>query len=307
MARISAHVYLVEVRELRARSSDNRQFGKFDGKTSLRTALSNILAKWSSFRKVPTFKRVFEIEKTWGNTGPLTGIIKAGEYGRSGEIVSSVDGKITYRTSTDEAAPDRFYFHLSVPDHAKKGILCLQQTGLHGVKGLFESIVQGEFESKFPSYRLHIRSLTMADALEHYLKRGRVEEVIVEKHEIPADIADKFGGQNKVYSGKFTYSVKPSSSALFNRKGLLAYARGEEKLEDVFDLDEHGFDVVKTKVSIDGELKTINLTRPEQMNSSVDLTSDLKYGLDGHPTDASLKAEFNKVAKGFADRGGIKL
>lgn len=307
MPRISAHAYLVEVRELNARSTDNLKFGKFDGKTSLRNVIRDILSGWSNYAKVPAFQRVFMVEKAWGNTGPLVGVIKAGEYGTEGEIVSSVDGSIKYRKGKTEASPDQFYFHLELPDDGKRGILCLQQTGLHGVKGLFESIVTGEFEKKHPSHRLHIRGLTMADALQDYLKRGSVEEVIVEKHEIPADIADKFGGQNKAYPGKFTYSIKPSSSSLFNRKGLIAYSRGEKTLDDVFSFDEHGFDVVKTKVNVGGEVKVVNLTRPDKISSSVDLTNDLTYGADGHPSLVSLKREFEKVVKGFSERGGIKL
>src|SRR5690606_32312545 len=122
----------------------------------------------------PAFKRVLKVEKAWGNTGPLTGIVKAGEYGTEGEIVSSLDGGVKYRRGKAEASPERFFFHLELPDHERRGILCLQQTGLSGIKGLFESIIAGGFEKKYPDYRIHFRSLTMADAMQQYLSRGTV-------------------------------------------------------------------------------------------------------------------------------------
>jgi hypothetical protein len=147
----------------------------------------------------------------------------------------------------------------------------------------------------------------MKDALADYLKRGVVEEIIVEKHEIPADIADRFGGANKPQPGKFIYTVRPSDSKMFRRDGLLAFSRGEKPLSDAFTFDEHGFDVVKTKVSVGGELKTINLTKPESISSSFDITDDVKIGPKGFPTADSLKNEFCKIVTELAKRGGIEL
>ncbi|RUX96136.1 MULTISPECIES: hypothetical protein [unclassified Mesorhizobium] len=302
-----ANAYLVELRGLYAKSSENLKFGKFDGGTDLRTAIQKILSKMTTFSKIPLHQKVFSIEPKWGKSGPLIGFLKAGDYGFASDIIDTDNGKVAYNKKKTESLPDPFYFHLELPDNEKRGILCIQSWGLSGVRSLFETAISGQFDKLYPAYRLHIRSLTVADALAEYLKVGSVEEVIVEKHEIPADIADRFGGNKTVQPGKFVYSIQPSDKGMFKRDGLIAFAKGEKKLEEVFDFDDNGFDVVKTRIRVGGELKTINLTKPENLSTSYDLTADVKIGQNGFPTFESLKSEFVKIVDDLAKRGGIEL
>ncbi|WP_027682392.1 hypothetical protein [Rhizobium leguminosarum] len=309
MASCRVVAYLVELRKLNARAADNLHFGSFNGpgSESLRTALQKILVKMSRYQKLAMHSQTYKFVPTWANTGPLTGKLFVGEFGQAADIIETANGKVAYQKKKTEALPHPYYFHLEVPDKETRGILCLQQTGLSGVKTLLETILVGIFEKQYPEYRLHVRSLTMTDTLVHYMKNGVIEEIIVEKHEIPADIADRFGGARKSYPGKFTYSIKPDKSSLFKRGGLIAFSKGQKTLDEVFEFGDLGFDVVKTKVRVGDELKTVNLTRPESINTSYDITDEVAVGADGYPTTASLKAEFTKIVQDLAKRGGIKL
>jgi hypothetical protein len=306
MKRCKAVAYLIEVRKLNARSNDNLKFGKFDGAHALRTVLQKILHSYPKYAALKLHEKIFKVDLDGGNAGPLTGLIMSGDYGQAGDIIDSTNGSVSYKKKKTESLAEPFFFYIAVPDHETRGIVVLQQAGLHGVKGLFETAVVGVFEKQYQDYRLHVRQLTVADALAEYLKTGDVEELIIEKHEIPADIADLYGGQKKTYPGTFTQSIK-SSAGLFKKDGLIAFAKGQKKLEDVFEFDDHGFDVVKAKIRIGNETKPVNLTKPDSISMSVDITADIKFGADGHPTRASLKSEFDKVAKDLAKRGGIQL
>lgn len=302
-----ANAYMIEVRKLHARSTENLKFGKFDDATDLRSVFQKILLKMNTFSKIPLHQKVFRVEPKWGKTGPLTGYIYSGDYGFESDIIDTDSGAVSYNKKKTESLPEPFYFHLELPSNEKRGILCLQSLGVSGVRNLFETAITGQFEKLYPEYRIHIRNLTVADALADYLKTGSVEEVIVEKHEIPADIADRFGGTNSVQPGKFVYSIQPSDKGMFKRDGLIAFAKGDKPLDEVFSFDEHGFDVVKTKIRLNGELKTINLTKPDSLYASYDLTGDVKIGPNGFPTLASLKSEFQKIVDDLAERGGIEL
>lgn len=306
-----AVAYLIEVRKLNAKSTDNLRFKDFNGADSLRTVLQKILLKYAKYQNLKLHEKLFKIELIKNNAGPLVGRFMAGDYGQAGEIIEATNGSIAYKKKKSEALPEPFFFHIALPDNEKRGIVCLQQTGLGGVKGLFETAVVGVFEKQYPEYRLHVRQLTVADTLSQLLKNGLVEEVIVEKHEIPADIADRFGGQHKAYPGKFVYSIQPKTaflkSGMFKKDGLLAFAKGKKNLEDVFEFDDHGFDVVKTKIRVGDEIKTVNLTKPDSISSSYDISKDVVIGGDGYPTLASLQSEFNKIVVDLAKRGGIKL
>lgn len=297
---------MVEVRKLNARSSDNLNFGTFEGNQALRTVLQRILRKYPKYAAVKLHDKIFKIDLDRGNTGPLTGLIMSGDYGQAGDIIDSTNGDVAYKKKKTESLAEPFFFHIAVPDHESRGIVVLQQTGLQGVKGLFETAVVGVFENQYPEFRLHVRQLTIADTLAEYLKTGDVEELIVEKHEIPADIADLYGGKRKVYPGKFIQIIK-SDAGLFKKDGLIAFAKGKKKIEEVFEFDDHGFDVVKAKIRVGDELKSVNLTKPDSISMSVDITEYVKLGTDGHPTRDSLKREFEKIAKDLARRGGIQL
>lgn len=306
MKRCKAVAYLIEVRKLNARSNDNLKFGKFDGSRALRAVLQKILQQYPRYSVLKLHDKVFKVSLDRANDGPLTGLIMSGDYGQAGEIIESTNGNVSYKKKKTESLAEPFYFYIAVPDKERRGIVILQQTGLQGVKGLIETTLTGVFEAENPDYRLHLRQLTVADTLAEYLKTGNVEELIVEKHEIPADIADLYGGQRRAYPGTFTQSIR-SSAGLFNKSGLIAFAKGQKKLEDVFEFDDNGFDVVKAKIRVGDELKSVNLTKADSISMSFDVTDDLRFGLDGHPTKASLKAEFDKIAKDLAKRGGIKL
>ncbi|MCV0396180.1 MAG: hypothetical protein K5872_04610 [Rhizobiaceae bacterium] len=305
MKRCSVAVYLVEVKELHGRTS--LKLGEFDGHSNLRDVVQKILARLGIYRKIDLYHKVFRVAlDPIGNDGELTGLIHSGDYGLAADIINSDSGVVAYKKRKTDSLTDPFYFSLHLPPKETRGILCLQQFGLSGVKTLFENVLAGQFGRKYPNFRLHIRGLTMTDALVDYVKRGVVEELIVEKHEIPADIADHFGGVKKTYPGKFSYSIKPSRG-LFKKSGLLAFAKGEKELSDVFDFGEHGFDVVKTKIRVGDELKPVNLTKPDSISTTFDITGAVQAGQDGYPTKASLAKEFKKIATETAKRGGIAL
>lgn len=306
MKRTKAVAYLIEARKLNARSNDNLKFGSFDGSQSLRTVLQQILRRHSKYTPISLHEKIFKIDLDRGNSGPISGLIMSGDYGQAGDIIDSANGNVAYKKKKSESLAEPFFFYIAVPDNETRGIVVLQQTGLQGVKGIFETAVVAVFGAQYSEFRLHVRQLTVADALADYLKQGDVEELIVEKHEIPADIADLYGGQKKVYPGTFTQIIK-SSAKLFKKDGLIAFAKGKRSLEDVFEFDDHGFDVVKAKIRIGDELKTVNLTKPDAISMSVDVSDTLSYGNDGHPKRTSLRSEFEKVAHDLAKRGGIRL
>jgi hypothetical protein len=307
MPRCRAVAYLVEVRELNASSKSNLKFGSFDGSTDLRSVMLGYLRKMNTYSKVAHFQKTFKVKlDKVSNTGPITGMIYAGDYGQISDIIDSNSGKTSYTKTKTDSLTTPFYFHLELPPKETRGILCLQQFGLSGAKSLLVGALTGQFESFFPDYRLHVRSLTLADALKDYLKGGVVEEIIVEKLEIPADIADAFGGVKQAQPGTFSYSIKPSNS-LFRKDGLIAFANGTKELADVFEFGEHGFDVVKAKIRVGGELRPVNLTKPDAIATSFDITDYVKMGPNGFPTPASLASEFKKIVDETAKRGGIVL
>ncbi|AZO35528.1 hypothetical protein EOA27_21950 [Mesorhizobium sp. M2A.F.Ca.ET.037.01.1.1] len=175
MPRCKVVAYLVEVRKLNASSKQNLKFGSFDGTADLRDTILKYLQKMVTYSKVAHFQKTFKVvlDKP-ANTGALTGMVFAGDYGQASDIIDADSGKTTYKKKKTESLPSPFYFHLELPPNETRGILCLQQSGLNGVKSLFEGAIAGQLQKYYPDYRLHVRSMTLADALKEYLKTGSV-------------------------------------------------------------------------------------------------------------------------------------
>lgn len=301
MKRWRVDAYLVEVRELHGRS--NLKFGQFDGSQSLRSVLKSILAKNHRHKNISHLQRSYKVKLDPSNIGALTGFFQYGEYGFASEIVDTNSGSVAHNKKKHESNLEPYYFHLEVPDHETRGILCVQQ----GIKSVFKLVVADEFGVLYPQFRMHVKNLAFADELKQYIKSGLIEEIIVEKHEIPADIADRFGGGSRVYQGKFSYSIEPKDKGLFKRGGLVAYLNGTKSIDEMFDLDDHEFDEVKAKVRIGRGVRTLNLTKQNPVSMSVDITDSVKIGPNGYPTAQSLKGEFKDIVSELAQRGGIQI
>lgn len=307
MRRYGAEAYLVEVRPLNGRSKSNLAFGKFDGSSDLSQVLRTILQKYASYQSIPVLQRAFKVTLSKSTTYVISGFYSMGEYGTESDIINTTNGTASYKKKKHETDPTPFYFQLHLPPAETRGVLCIGKWGHNGVKTLLQLALSGPFEANYPNLRLHVRPLSVSDALQDYLKRGMVEEIIVEKYEIPADIADKFLGHRKTYNGVFSYSIKPKSRSLLKKPGLIAFAKGDQKLEDIYDFGDTGFDTVKVKIDINGKTKLVNLTKLDSISSTYDLTEDVTLGPDGYPTEASLAGEFADIVANLAKRGGIAL
>ncbi|MEJ0012344.1 MAG: hypothetical protein WDM94_06875 [Bauldia sp.] len=266
-----------------------------------------MIGKYSKYTNIPLLQRSFKIDLSKLNGYAISGFISMGDYGTESEIINTVTGSASYKKKKNETDPTPFYFQLHLPSKEDRGILCMQKWGLSGVKSLFQDVISSVFQANYPNLRLHIRPLTVSDALQHYIGKGLVQEIIVEKSEIPSDIADKFMGQRKAFEGVFSYSIKPKSRSVLKRPGLIAFAKGTEKLENVYDFGDTGFDTVKVVVEINGNAKTLNLTKPDTISSTFDLTEEVALGPNGYPLESSLASQFSSIVGDLAKRGGISL
>lgn len=298
--------YLLSVRKLNARGPCEI-LGSFNGAEDVAIVLKKLIQKNSRNIKHKVFGKAYRFELDNTNDRSLSGHIYSGDYGAESEIYDTEADKISYKKKKNDADLHPLYFYIATNVSEIAGIICFEQFGLSGIKSIFEATIGSQFAILYPEYRLHIRSLTIADALQGYLNKGLVEELIIEKHEIPADVADKVSGKKSVSQGIFSYSIKPSSPAFFNKSGLIAYAKGESSAATDFDIDNHGFDRIKTKIRVGDTAKTFDLSKPDVLAMSVDITADVKFGDNGHPTTDSLRREFEVVAKDLAKRGNIKL
>lgn len=307
MKKIKIVCYLVTIRPLRKHNADNLVLGKFDKGTSALDVVNSQLAKHRKYSKLKIQQKAFKIDLLKPEGNSVRGTIWVGDYGFSNDIIDTDTGDVTYKKKAGEAGPEPFYFHLVLPPKETRGILCLQQLGNVGAKSILDAAMVSTFSAAFPDYRMHVKNLSLADELEEHLKNGEIEEVTAEKHEIPADLADKLSGKKVVRQGTVSFTVKPKDPGFFKRSGLLAYARGEGTIRDVIDVGDIEFDEVTATANVRGSTKKLILSRPDRLGMSFDITEEVETGANGYPTVDSLRQEVDAIVTELAKRGGIRL
>lgn len=303
--RIRVSGYMLSVRKLHARHGE--VIGKFNGQEDLGEVLKKLISNNARNQKLNVFGKAYRFNLDKNNSRELSGHIFSGDYGSEAEIYDTDSDTISYNKKKSDAELAPLYFYIATNPNERSGIVCFQQFGTQGIKSVFEATINHQFAARYPEYRIHIKSLTIADALPGYIAGGQVEEVIVEKHEIPSDIADKVAGKKSVAQGTLTYTIKPTSPSFFKKSGLIAYVNGDATAASDFDIGNHGYDVVRTKIRVGETTKTYDLSKPDVLAMSVDITDDVKFGDDGYPTTDTMRRQFASVAADLAKRGNIKL
>jgi hypothetical protein len=300
-----AEVYIIEIRRKNEKSFLN--FGRFDGVSDFDDAIRGLGKKLKPFQEMDLLKRAISVDLDPGNSTRVSGYLWVGSIGTETDIVDVKSGAVAHRKKRYEADTYPHYFQMSLPKKGSRGILCLQQVGVHGVKSLFERAVFSRFQEFYPDYRIQMKSITLPGELANLIQKGIIQEIIVEKHEIPSDIADKVGGAQQKYEGKMSLSIRPSSKDLFNGNALLALSRGEGDLLQNFDVFGTGFDVVRSTIEFDGRKRKVNLSKGASLATSFDLTDDLDFDTNGIPLKKSIAKEFEAIILEVSKRGGIRI
>lgn len=190
--------YLLSVRKLNS-GGPGEILGKFDGSSDIGDVLVSLIGKSNKTTKNRLTGRATRLELKNNNIRRIQGLSFSGDYGFSSDIFDTSSNTISYKKKKSDADLHPLFFYVATNAKERHGIVCMQQFGTAGMKHIFEDILLEKFNTAYPDYRMHLKSLTIADALESYIKSGQVEELTIEKHEIPADIADKVAGKKKFF------------------------------------------------------------------------------------------------------------
>jgi hypothetical protein len=278
---------------------------KFDGATDLFNVLLNIVSSYSVHRNLSLVQKTFQIKTTPTNSRAISGFANIGTYGRASSLIDAPSGKITYNKKRNESDPQPFYFHLAVPIKGDKAILCIQETGIYGVKGLVEDVLCEEFTTLYPDFHLNISSLLLADELEAQLKSNLITEVVMERHEISGDIADRLGNGKKPVPGIVRTTICPTDKSFFKKSGLISIVRQKQKGSFTFMSEQ--YDDIVAVARIGNSSRSLRLSKSDGFAAYIDITDNVMIGVDGYPTEASLKTEFVGIVGELAKRSGIKI
>lgn len=226
-----------------------------------------------------------------GDDRTLAGLLEAGEYGFEAELYN-VDSRTTaYRRTTKDAELLPFYFLLSVPPAATRGILVLERFRQFGIR----AALWKDFLEHFANYReefvIELEPLIPVDLIEKIRQSEDLKSVRFIRFGIPSDIADALDPDRPVdeEEGVLELVVKARPGAklpALNR--VTGWLRGEGALGEIIELHGLEFDHVKVQVDIGGKQRTIDIGDTSHIRALFDVTGEVERDESGHPRLASI-------------------
>ncbi|MCH8489001.1 MAG: hypothetical protein LAT81_03590 [Oceanicaulis sp.] len=266
--------------------------------TSVPDFVQSFIASHKSTTNNSEVKRSWSFdEKVTDSKGNTTGHVKYGTYGFESTLRDNRTMKANYRRKTNDIEEIPLFYEFWFPDGEDYGFLCMQSfQGRSCITLLVESI-RDKFEEENQGYYFRIKKLMPNDLIGSLYKESSVKNLRLIKASSNGDIADNFIKADpddvnfefvwKARRNKSLGSLKSIASSLNkNAAGLVEF----EGIE---------FEQAVADIRVGGKLRRVGIMGPNADAGVIDITDDVVFGTNGHPTFASLQIESEKILTEF--------
>jgi hypothetical protein len=222
----------------------------------------------------------------------LTGIIEAGSYGETANIVHARTGRINHRQNTEEATMLPCFFRLVIPRNNERGVLVLQRDNRVPAKQALAKIIQNVLFNFDEELTCDFTPIANKATFERMVQNGEVQELRFIRLSIPQDFADGYDRGRHELKGSVELSYKANRGASLPLKTLLrSWMRGTAGALDQYEipgLEDFEFDNVKAEIRVGKKLQTVDFGR-RLTHPIIDVTDKVTFDRrSGHPTYESL-------------------
>ncbi|MDT8716982.1 hypothetical protein IAI10_09960 [Clostridium sp. 19966] len=231
----------------------------------------------------------------------ITGIIQNGTYGYSSDIFNTDTGKVEYKKLPNSAEMLPFFYGIYMPQNANKGVCIFQRFMQYGIKSSLENDIKDYMEKNYPTIKIEMNPLFPKDYLKSFFEKGSIKQLKFIKHGVAKDIADRIDGEGfteNVGFVEYIFKAKRRKNLPVNNK-IWSMLNEGKNVTEMFEITNFKYDNIKVEISINNVTKTINMNNIESINGSYNVTDDLTYGENGHPTYKSISSTAKEYAESF--------
>lgn len=301
--------YLVEVRDSAKQPQD---LWDFFHKDTLHDVLMEYykqnLNKYQASTANP--QRMFMVSNVCtGTSTSLAGVYKTGQFGFESQIYSINAKKITHNRQTDEADMMPFYFSFYMPKNTTagqraRGLLLLGRFHALGVRHITIPHLQQHFKQKFNDLSLNIERVVPKVVIESLLKDGTLKAIRLIKNNLPKDIADVFSQNDRDQIQEIEMVIRSKRKSHFQDVNWILNAfQSNAPASQIITVPSFPHDNVKLEVQIDGRKRTVNIGKPGNLSSNIEL--DLQPDADGHPKLSEWLASADDLAANIVASWGV--
>ncbi len=289
VASITLTPYLIRIRK--KNKKEYCQLNNLPGKLKFIEILVSYLndrknEKWlnSQYQSALKIENYFHIE----NKDVIDGIIKAGKYGYAAELENIETGERFYR-SVDDCEYLPFYFLIHHKEDQNECILMLQRFGIFGVKSFFFKDLYEYLKILNDELLLEINSIVPQSQL-HQILGGSIKKIRYIKFSIPDDIADDLDlSDHNEEEAQLEMVVKLKNNIYPD--WIRRILNGQADYANFIEIIGIEFDRIKLEVKLGNKYKTIDLSDLAKIRANFDITNNVEFNDDGHPTLESIRSE----------------
>lgn len=231
----------------------------------------------------------------------ISGIIQTGSYGYSSDIFNIDTGKVEYEKPPNSAEMLPFFYGLYMPINALKGVCIFQKFMQYGIKSALENDLKEYFDKTYPQIKVELNALFPKDYLKNFFADGNIKQLRFIKHGVVDDIADRIDGNGiseNIGFVEYVVKAKRKKNLPVNSKIWNMLDKGKN-VNEMFEITNFDYDNIKVEISINNITKTINMSNIESINGSYNVTEEIDYGSNGHPTFKSISNISKEYAESF--------
>jgi hypothetical protein len=292
--RSSVGVYTLTVR--RKFSLEEENLGAFDGVDAnlLKVFDDFCESAHSSHIKAEKGDAVWQVKERHQQTDGVTGIVEVGDSGFTARLMDRESGKPSYSRKITDAEMVPMFFLFDAPSNATRAIILIQRHGIRSPYSFFTDAFRSHFRAKFPDHLLEIQGFVSQHTLD-FFREGTLQRITLISYQLSSDLADqaKFRAPVGVPISVEQVIKVPNNAGIRAPQWFLnAIGRGGADIANL----PPDTDAASVTVFLNGQSRTLQLGRMEEMMPYIDATADVKI-VGGHPTYESIRKFAAKLLK----------
>jgi hypothetical protein len=290
MARqIGFHLYSIQVREKYGKTYETLSSlrGKQDFLSLLNGGMKTTLY---SQKDDESDERITCLKRVDLSARNLTGLMEAGHYGETANIVHSKTGRTVHQQATEEASLLPFFFRIVIPQGKDRGLLILQRDNRLRGKQILKSVVDPILSKFDESLKCEMEPIMNRETFEKMVGEGQIQQIKFIKMSIPQDFADEYDKGRDEERGTMELTVKARRGrGLPMKKRLTDWMTSDKGVKDLFKVPglDFEYDRVKADLRIGRNKRTVDFGK-KMSNPIIDLTDEVTMRRGHQPRSSQV-------------------
>lgn len=244
-----------------------------------------------------------EMERTWfferdskSKELDIFGFVHYGTYGFESNFKNNRTKELNYRRQTDDVEEIPLYFQYWVPAGKKYAFVIFQSFQGRSCVQLVLDAFRDWFEARHDGLTVRAKKLVPNDANGSIYNAAPVKRIRLIKKDTSSDLADAHyrGGQPDSVDVELTVSARRAKSL-----GTFKAVASALKSDGVLTYEGMEFDHAVADIRVGGKLRPVGVFGDQSNAGVIDVTEDVVFGPDGHPTIESLRKNARDIIGDF--------